>query len=407
MSGFGNRQQAETEQNRQRPTAVYDNRWKVVMKLDPGESVIGRFKIGKEYPKLYKRHSHASTGDYNTICGRPEGCLLCDAVDQMDLWYNRNRRNSSAKPTDTLKASTDRAVFGFYSTRAIFLVPNGEKTKRVARAVDKNGNTFHMVNRGNDRVVEYYPGNRHELDGVFPFVYEGLVAFDCGNSKFNPQTKPVFDAEDRLSRECKCGTQVADGLVRRSANVIRNADGNVVGCEANCGNPGCWSVSDCWVRITRVGSGTDTDYEMEFYPPNGDIPEEYRSVFINEKGEPHTLDLSAFDGDRSLQANTIMGLRDGLSRFGVDVNGILNGTPSNPQQQVQQPSGFGGLPNFGGPTTAQPPRVAAPAPAFAPPGTPAPSAPPAGQMSTTMMGPSASVVPAGGGQVRRPPPPAV
>lgn len=403
MSSFGNRGNTESTQNRPASVKAYDNRWKVTLKMQPGESIVGRIVVGPEWPLQYQRHSHAETGmgEYNTICGRPNQCLLCDAITAADVWYGRNRRSAAlggAKPGDYVKFASARAVFGFVSTRTMFKVPDGDKIKMVPRIVDSQGRPCRAVRNA---PIQPYTDGRHEFDGVFEFGYEGLVALDLGNSKKKAQTKPIFDAEDALSTECRCGAKLADGIRQRPARVIRDMGGAIIGCEANCGSPSVWSVGDMWVQITRTGEGVDLDYDMQFFPPTGPIPDEYRSIFYDESGAPRQLDVSSFKAERSLQENVLRALSPNLSRFGVNVDAIISGQSGQVMAQAQGQQVFNGMTQFGGTPAPQAPRVAAPASAFPSPGV-VPVGPPrenavAVGMPVTTSAPTSTVLTAGPG----------
>ena len=411
--GFGNRGSAESDLNRPREGGAYDNRWKSTLRMQPGEALVGRILEGDQYPILYKRHSHAETSNgFNAICTRPQRCLLCDAVAAMDVWYGRNKSNPALrgqKPSDYLKMPSDRAVFPLVSTRVMFRVPDGEKVRSVPRVCNAAGAPCTVV-RG--APIQPTSTGKHEYDGVFEFQYEGLTGIDLGNSKKKPQASVIFNAQDTLEMECRCGAKVADGLLQRASRVIRDASGRVTGCEARCQSPGSWSVSDCWVQVIRTGAGMDLDYEMKFYPPTGQIPPEYRGLIYDEAGNQRVLDASHFQGDLSIQVSVLRQLAPSLARFGLNVEALISGGSAQ-AQAPEVAAGFGGLPQFGGATAPQPPRVAAPAPAFAPPpAAPMPSVQPQGapfaqSEAASAAVPSAVVGPTPGAPSMPPPPPPV
>ena len=387
MAGtFGNRQRTEEAARRGSDFAGSDL-WKYKLRLEDGETVIGRLVGGENEPHDYEQHGNAT--QESVICNRAGGghCPACVGSAAIRM---RDRKST------IIKSASARAAFTFLSTRVIFTRQNGERKERITRVVNADGWPLHVRRGqgGDDTIVTPYPTENHEFDGILPWEYEGLVVLDLSNTEKNPQTKMLLDLDATLSERCQCGQPVGSGPGRRPARVIvaglacvkcgtRVSGGDaaavlvcpscrhagmpaeVLGCEANCGNPMRGGLGQCYISITRSGTKLNTTLKFEALPPS-DLTEEHAALLLNSDGTRKSLDLQKIYAPKEgALAAMVRQLAPQLRALGVDPEACINPTGAVTGQTRPQPGGFGGMPNFGGPTQAAPPRVALPpSPAF-------------------------------------------
>ena len=423
---FGNRQRVDDARKRGSDFAGSDL-WKYKLRLEDGETVIGRLVGGEDEPHDYEQHGNATQEP--VICNRGGGghCPACVASAAMRM---RDRKST------IIKGASARAAFTFLSTRVFFTRQNGDKKEKINRVVNADGWPMQVrkVGSGEDAVttVQCYPTESHEFDGVLPWEYEGLVVLDLSNTEKMPQTKTMLDLDATLAERCQCCTPVGTGPGRRPARIVRAglacASCNVkvnggdptavlvcpscrhagepvelIGCEANCGNPARGGLGQCYIKVTRTGTRLNTTLSFEALPAS-ELTEEHALLLVNSDGTRKSLDLKTIYAPKEgAIAGMVRQLAPQLRSLGVDPEACIN-PGGGGQQQARSPQGHGGMPNFGGPTQAAPPRVALP---------PSPAFPTGGVGNTVARPPSntATVQPTGtqplsGGVTSASPPPA-
>lgn len=408
MGSFGNRARAE-EAGKRNDFSGSDT-WKTKLRLEDGETVIGYLTGGENEPHDYEQHGNAT--QESVICNRANGghcpaCVASAAVRMRD------------KKSTIIRGASARAAFTFLSTRVIFTRQTGERKERIPRCVNAEGWPL-QVRRGSgndDAIVTPYPTANHEFDGILPWEYEGLMVLELSNTEKNPQTKQLLDLDATLSERCQCGTAVGSGPGRRPARIVvaglscakcgtrvnggdpaavlvcpscRHAGPPVelVGCEANCGNPMRGGLSHCYIKVTRSGTRLNTLLSFEALPPS-ELAPEHAALLFNPDGTRKSLDLAKIYAPKEgALVGMVRTLAPQLRALGVDPEACISptGAPSGVGGQARPQQAFGGIPNLGAPAQAAPPRIAPP---------PSPPFPTGGISSTVMRPPvqTASVSP--------------
>ena len=383
---FGNRARAE-EAGKRNDFGGSDS-WKTRLRLEDGETVIGQLVGGENEPHDYEQHGNAT--QESVICNRAGGCH-CPACVASAAIRMRDKKST------IIKGASARAAFTFLSTRIIFTRQTGERKERIPRCVNADGWPL-QVRRGQsgeDSIITPYPTENHEFDGILPWEYEGLTVLELSNTETKPQTKQLLDLDGTLSERCQCGTAVGSGPSRRPARIVvaglscvkcgtRVSSGDsaavlvcpscrhagppveMIGCEANCGNPMRGGLSHCYIKVTRSGTRLNTTLSFEALPPS-ELAAEHAALLFNPDGTRKSLDLAKiYAPNEGALVGMIRTLSPQLRALGVDPEACISPTgaaPGGGQARPQQ--GFGGIPNLGGPTQAAPPRVAMPpSPAF-------------------------------------------
>ena len=313
---FGNlskaRQAIEGSQtsNRPRKTPSFMHElWTLI----PGESVIVRFVGGEGEPYIFNQHGfsrHPDRGFEKGICAKPEACSLCQAA--------------SAIGEKRVKKASPYAAFSVYSPRKMMKVPftrddGSSGFKRSPVRCDIEG--CHIYKNTNGQTVSFEGGvdpksSQYELEDEGVKVWCGSLHPKASNAD------QIIGLDMQLQKLCKCRNTVGAGLSSRPAETTTagyeckscgessaynpNVGGQVtcqecgyvgvpqevVDCTANCDNPTRGGLTQCYVRITRRGAGTDTTYD--FTPLPFSEPE-------HELGTKALKDIYASDPESSLE----------------------------------------------------------------------------------------------------------
>lgn len=358
---FKSREQMESERG-VRVERAFDNRWKSVLNMRTGESIVVRF-LSRGYavdmPYIYRRHSHASTPvngfeSYNTICLKPDYCPVCELANAA----KNTRKINDARADKFLKGASDRGAFRVLSTREIALVQDGDKVKRIPILKDAAGVVCMPVQGGGIVPASDADQQRMFGNGYLGWEYEGIMALDVSYTEMKPQAQAIMGLAEKVASACACGSKVSEGITKRPARVLQAQDGSLV-CEANCGNPRSLEIDDFYVRVTCFGSGTAKDFQFEVLE-TGEFPPELQARLVNDKGEQVDVDWSIFKGQMGLQEQVVRGLAPAMRQYGINAEQYLQAqaAPTTAASAGARPAGA--LPSFGAPTGGPVTRTAPP-----------------------------------------------
>lgn len=364
IMAFKSREQMESERG-QRTERAFDNRWKSVLNMRTGESIVVRF-LSRGYdvdvPYIYRRHSHAATpvngfDSYNTICLKPDYCPACELANAA----RNTRKINDARADKYIKGASDRGVFRVLSTREVALVQEGDKVRRIPIIKDASGTVCMSVQGGGITPASEADQQRMFGNGYIGWEYEGIMALDVSYTEMKPQAQAVLSLAEKVASACACGSKVSEGITKRAARVLQAQDGSLI-CEANCGNPTSLEIDDFYVRVTCVGSGTAKDFQFELLE-TGDFPPELQARLTDDKGKQIDVDWTIFKGQMGLQEQVIRGLAPALRQYGISAEQYLQAqqAPTTASSAASRPAGA--LPSFGAPTGGPAPRTA-PVPNF-------------------------------------------